>query len=93
MNPEEYAAAVLFLVARVLHDAVENGQHFTAEQYSPTRPTGSILGKDSRQYATCEPSGEYKFVLTFEPLAPTPKSTQAKTSSADANHVPAPALT
>jgi hypothetical protein len=86
MNAEEHAAAVLFLVARVLHEAVESGQQFTAEQFSPTRPTGSVLGKDGRQYATCEPSGEYKFVLTVEPLQPDRQSTQIKADlNAEAN--------
>ena len=93
MNPEEHAAAVLFLVARVLHDAVENGRQITAEQYSPTRPTGSVLGKDGRQYATCEPSGEYKLVLTVKPLTPPQDDAQAKTDNAGTDRTSALALT
>jgi hypothetical protein len=93
MIPEEHAAAVLFLVARVLHDAVENGQQFTVEQDSPTRPTGSVVGKDGRQYATCEPSGEYKLVLKVEPLQPAQESTEPTTVDAEIDRAPAPALT
>jgi hypothetical protein len=93
MNPQEYAAGLLFLIARVLHEAVERGQKFHAEQSAGMREAEPVLGQDGRLWATCEPDGSYKLILTVEPLAPVQENGQPKVGYAETDRVQAPALT
>jgi hypothetical protein len=81
MTPKEHASRLLFLIAGVLHEAVQRGQEFGAEQIAGTRITAGKLEYD----------GSFKLILTVDPFVPAQENAQAKTDDAETNLMLAPA--